>query len=50
MNDQPKITIRLQTVLILSKKEMNVLGVTFDGKLNWTTHIASPISKAKKSL
>ena len=29
---------------------MNVLGVLFDSKLNWNIHIASAISKAKKSL
>ena len=29
---------------------MNVLGVTFDCKLNYDTHIANAISKAKKSL
>ena len=46
-NDQPKIYIRLQNVRILSKKEMNVLGVTFDCKLNWNTHIANVISKTK---
>ena len=38
-NDPPKITIRLQNVSIQSKKEMNVLGVIFDCKLNWNTHI-----------
>ena len=29
---------------------MNVLGVIFDSKLNWNTHIANTISKAKKAL
>ena len=27
---------------------MNVLGVTFDSKLNWSTHVANAICKAKK--
>ena len=49
-NDQPKITIKLQNVLIQSKKEIIVLGFTFDCKLNWNTHIANSISKAKKAL
>ena len=49
-NDPPKITIRLQNVSIQSKKEMNVLGVIFDCKLNWNTHIASAIVKARKAL
>ena len=35
---------------ILSKKEMNVLGVIFDCKLNWNSHVASAINKAKNSL
>ena len=29
---------------------MNVLGVTFDSKLNWGIHVAKTISKAKKAL
>ena len=49
-NDQPTIQITLQNVIIRSKKEMNVLGVIFDSKLNWNTHIANTISKAKKAL
>ena len=49
-NDQPKITITLQNVRIESRKEMNVLGVVFDSKLNWNAHVASAISKSRKSL
>ena len=29
---------------------MNVLGVLFDSKLNWQSHVEQTISKAKKSL
>ena len=29
---------------------MNVLGVTFDYKLNWNAHIANATKKARKSL
>ena len=29
---------------------MNVLGVTFDYKLNWNAHIENAIKKARKSL
>ena len=36
-NDQPLIQIRLQDVLITSKKSMNVLGVIFDSKLTWNS-------------
>ena len=49
-NDQPKIQITLQNVKIESKKEINVLGVLFDSKLNWNSHVANSICKAKKSL
>ena len=49
-NDQPKIFISLQNLRIESKKEMNVLGVTFDSKLNWNAQVANAICKAKKSL
>ena len=49
-NDQPNITITIQNVAITSKKEMNVLGVIFDNKLNWNAHVAKAICKARKSL
>ena len=49
-NDQTKINIKLDNVQIKSKKEMNVLGVTFDYKLNLNAHIANAIKKARKSL
>ena len=49
-NDTPTVTVTLNGTPIRSKKSMNVLGVLFDTKLNWNIHIASAISKAKKSL
>ncbi len=49
-NDQPQIMVKLQGSAIQSKKFMNVLGVTFDSKLNWGIHVAKTISKAKKAL
>ena len=49
-NDPPKVSIKLLGSTIHSKKEMNVLGVTFDSKLTWTPHIANCINKAKKAL
>ena len=48
-NDQPLIDVILEGVRITSEKSMNVLGVTFDSKLNWNTHIAQTIVKAKKA-
>ena len=35
---------------IQTKKSMNVLGVTFDSKLNWHMQVANAIKKANKSL
>ena len=49
-NDQPKIFITIQNVRIESKREMNVLGVIFDSKLNWGPQVANTICKAKKAL
>ena len=47
-----QVIIRLNVcgTSIASKCFMNVLGVTFDSKLNWSIHVANTISKAKKSL
>ena len=45
-----KCFITLDGTIIESKKEINVLGVTFDNKLNWSSHIAKFITKAKKAL
>ena len=50
MNDQPQITVMLQGSAIFSKNSMNVLGVTFDSKLNWGIHVANAIGKAKKAM
>ena len=49
-NDMPTVIITINDTPIKSKKSINVLGILFDSKLNWNIHIASAISKAKKSL
>ena len=49
-NDTQTITLTLQDAVIKSKKSMNVLGVTFDSKLNWYIQTANAINKANKSL
>ena len=49
-NDQQKININVCGTLVKTKSFMNVLGVTFDSKLNWSIHITNCINKAKKSL
>ena len=46
-NDPPTISITIQNVSITSKKEMNVLGVIFDSKLNWNAHVANALCKAR---
>ena len=49
-NDKPTILVNVCGTLVRSKKQMNVLGVIFDNKLNWNAHISHIIKKAKKSL
>ena len=34
----------------MSKKSMNVLGVAFDSKLNWSIPVAQTVVQAKKAL
>jgi hypothetical protein len=47
-NDQPSTTIKLQGLTIKTKKEMNVLGLVFDNKLNWSSHVAHAIKNQIK--
>ena len=49
-NDSPTITIKFQNLDIKSTKFMNVLGVTFDSKLNWSYQVSNAISKSNKAL
>ena len=49
-NDQRKIKIKVFGTEIASKNFINVLGITFDSKMNWSIQVANAISKAKKSL
>ena len=44
------VEIRVCNSIVKSKKSINVLGVTFDSKLNWSHHISNCINKAKKAL
>jgi hypothetical protein len=34
----------------MTKKSIDVLGVLFDSKLNWSAHILNVINKANKAL
>ena len=49
-NDTQIITINLQNQMITSKKSMNVLGVEFDSKLNWSQQVTNTIVKSNKAL
>ena len=48
--DQPPIQINILGVSITLTKSIHVLGVIFDSKLNWHTHVAKAIAKAKRAL
>ena len=48
--DHPVINVTINNKLVRSKKTINVLGVTFDSKLQWGEHIAQAINKSKKYL
>ena len=49
-NDKPKITINVAGCRVRSKDNINVLGVTFDSKLEWSSQVRNCISKAKRAL
>ena len=46
-NDQQNAIVNVCGTPEKTKYFMNVLGVTFDCKLNWSIHIANCINKAK---
>ena len=48
--DQPRISINLFNSVIRSKNTMNVLGVIFDSKLQWSAQVSNSIMKANRSL
>ena len=37
-------------IIIRSKSTINVLGVLFDSKLNWSHQVAQTVQKAKKTI
>ena len=49
-NNHPIITFRVNNKLITTKKSINVLGVQFDSKLQWSDQIAQSINKSKRAL
>ena len=49
-NDHPPIVVNINNRNLQSKKSMNVLGVSFDSKLNWQSQIEQTIKKSRKAL
>ena len=49
-NDVQTVNVKVCDSFVKSSKSINVLGVIFDSKLNWSLHIANTIVKAKKAL
>ena len=49
-HDTARVRMTLGDVVIESKNEINILGVTFDSKLQWCPHILKVINKANKAL
>ena len=50
INDTKSFTIVIGGKEIISKKEINVLGIAFDCKMNWNTQVSKAILKANKNL
>ena len=48
--DQPLVNIEINGEIVISKQTMNVLGVTFDTKLQWQPQIQNTVNKRKKAL
>ena len=48
--DQNTVELTINGKTVKSKKIINVLGVTFDSKMQWATQVAMAISKSKKAL
>ena len=48
--DCPPIVVEINSKFIISKKSINVLGVIFDSKRQWTDQVANASSKALKAI
>jgi hypothetical protein len=48
--DQPRITINLFGSEIKSLSSINILGVLFDSKMQWSAHVSKTILKANRAL
>jgi hypothetical protein len=49
-NDQQVFTVRVCNAPVHSQKSMNVLGITFDSKLNWNEQESNAITKSNQTL
>jgi hypothetical protein len=49
-NIRAPLSLKLNNINIVTKQQINVLGVIFDSKLNWSSHVESCIKKANKAL
>ena len=49
-NDPPAVTLNINNNIVKSKNSINVLGITFDAKLQWHLQINNAISKSKRAL
>jgi hypothetical protein len=49
-NNQNHVAVTIAGIPVKSLKSMNMLGVTFDSKLNWKEHVTNAIKKSNKSL
>ena len=48
--DHPLISLMVNNKLIRSNKSVNIFGVIFDNKLQWSNQVAQAINKSKKTL
>ena len=48
--DSPPVKLNINNIELTSVKSMKVLGVLFDSKLNWQSHLQLAITKSKKAL
>ena len=49
-HDHATITLNVNNKIIRSKNVINVLGVQFDSKLQWSSQVAQTINKSKRAL
>ena len=46
--DSPPLVIKINGKYVISKKVINILGVTFDSKLQWGDQVLPPVTKPPK--